>query len=62
MIEYLRIIATSWPIAIMVVAAVAGFVINRRIKQAQDDSAAIYNLKTKNAVVVRSRDVASDEG
>lgn len=49
MIEVLRIIATSWPIAIMVVAAVAGYVINRRIKQAQDDHNAIYNLNIRSA-------------
>lgn len=53
MIEVLFIIASSWPIAIMVVATVAGIVVNRRWKQTQDDRAAIYNLHASNAPVVR---------
>lgn len=60
MIEVLQIIATSWPIALMVVVSVAGYVLNRRWKQYQDDRAAIYHLNAKNAVVVRH--ARGDEG
>lgn len=56
MIEVLSIIATSWPIALMVVFLSGAFVVNRRWAQQQENTAAIYNLNTKNAVVVRDRD------
>lgn len=53
MIEVLNIIATSWPIALMAIFASAAILLNRRWKQYQDDQAAIHNLRTTNAVVVK---------
>lgn len=56
MIEVLQIIAGSWPIALMVVVAIAGAVLNNRWKQVLDDSQAVRDLRATQAVVVRGRD------
>lgn len=60
MIEYLQIIATSWPIAIMVIAISAAIVLNRRWKQAMDNKLEVQNIRASQAVVVRDRH--TDEG
>jgi hypothetical protein len=54
--EALRIIAASWPIAVMVVGTIAGIVINSRLKQAQEDSQAVRDLRASQAVTVQSRE------
>jgi len=58
MIQVLSIIASSWPIAIMVIGIAVAIVVNQRLKQAMDDSQTIQNLKANQAVVVRNRDDA----
>lgn len=55
-IEVLQIIATSWPIAIMVVAISAAIVLSRRWKQAMDNQLEVQNIRASQAVVVRGRD------
>lgn len=56
MIEVLQIIATSWPIALMTIVTIAAIVLNRRWKQVLDDSQAVRDLRSTQAVVVRDRD------
>lgn len=58
MIEYLQIIATSWPIALMVIFLSAAILLNRRWARYQEDQAAIYNLRASNTAVVRHVDDA----
>lgn len=58
MLEYLKVIAESWPLAVMVVFLSGAFVLNRRWKQYQEDQAAIYNLRSTNAVTVHHVDDA----
>lgn len=53
MLEVLQIIATSWPIALMVIVIVVASVLNRRWKQVLDDSQAIRDLRSTQAVIVR---------
>lgn len=53
MIEILQIIATSWPIALMVIVIVVALVLNRRWKQVLDDSQAVRDLRSSQAMVVR---------
>lgn len=53
MIEILQIIATSWPIALMVIVVVVALVLNRRWKQVLDDSQAVRDLRSSQAMVVR---------
>ncbi len=55
MIQTLQIIAGSWPIAIMVIGLSTAIVVNRRLKQAMDDSQAVRDLKASQSVVVRHR-------
>lgn len=54
--QALQIIAGSWPIAIMVIGIATAVVVNRRLKQAMDDSQAVRDLRANQAVVVRNRD------
>lgn len=55
MIQVLSIIAGSWPIAIIVIGVATAVVVNRRLKQAMDDSRTIQELRVSQAVVVRNR-------
>lgn len=55
MIEVLSIIASSWPITIMVVAIAAAIVVRRSLKQAMDNSDKMNEYHTKQAIVVRQR-------
>lgn len=56
MIEVLQIIATSWPIALMIIVIVIAIVLNKRWKQVLDDSQAVRDLRSSQAMVVRDRD------
>lgn len=56
MVEVLSIVAQSWPIAFMVVGTGAAIVVNRRLKQAMDDSRAVRDMRASQAVTVRDRD------
>lgn len=56
MIEVLRIIASSWPIAIMVVGLGITIVVNRRVKQGMDDTQTLRDIRSEQAVVIRNRD------
>lgn len=54
-LEYLKVIASSWPLTIMVIGLAAAIVVNRRLKQAMDDSQAVRDLNASQSVVVRGR-------
>lgn len=54
--EALKIVAESWPIAVMVVGLSITTVTNRRLKQAMDDSQAVRDLRASQALTVRKRD------
>ena len=53
--EALKIIAESWPIAIMVIGLAAAYVIRRSLKQVMDHSAKMDEYRAGTAVVVRQR-------
>lgn len=56
MIEILQIVATSWPIALMVICISIAVVVSRRWKQAMDNQLEVQNIRSSQAVVVRSRE------
>lgn len=56
MLQYMIVIAESWPIAVMVAAITAGIVVRRSLKQAMDNSQQVRDLRASNAVTVRERD------
>lgn len=62
MMEALRIIAGSWPIACMVVGLAAAVVVRRTLKQAMDNSQALAldRASGNRAVVVQPRPHADD--
>lgn len=51
--EALKVVAESWPIAVMVVGLAAISVANRRMKQAMDDSQAVQDLRASQSTAVR---------
>ena len=53
--EALKIIAESWPIAIMVIGLAAAYVIRRSLKQVMDHSAKMDEYRAGTAAVVRQR-------
>lgn len=55
MIEVLQIIATSWPIAVMVIGLAAAITVRRSLKQSMDNSNEIQNIRASQSVVVRDR-------
>lgn len=56
LIDILVIVATSWPITVMVVGVSAAFVIRRSLKQAMDNADDVRNLRAVNSELVRARD------
>lgn len=60
MLQYLTVIAESWPLTLMVVGIAIAIVVNRRLKQMQDDSQTLRDIRASKSVVVRDR--YSDEG
>jgi len=56
MLEYLKVIAESWPIAVMVIGISAAIVIRRSLRQAMNNSAEIQELRASSALVVRNKD------
>lgn len=55
MMEILTIIASSWPIATMVVAIAAAIVVRRSLKQSMDLTDKMNEYNINKAVVVRQR-------
>ena len=56
MLEFLRIIAGSWPIAAMVIGIAAAIVIRRTFKQMMDATEKQNEYRASNAVVVKQRE------
>lgn len=56
MIQVLSIVAASWPIAFMLVGITVAVIVNRRLKQAMDDSQAVRDLHASQSMVVRNRE------
>lgn len=56
MIEYLRIIAGSWPIACTVIGISTAITIRRTLRQAMDNSRDAREYRASQAVVVRGRE------
>ena len=56
MLEYLKVIAESWPIAVMVIGVSAAIVVRRSLRQAMNNSAEIQELRASSALVVRNKD------
>lgn len=59
--EALRIIAASWPIAVMVVGVGIAVVFRRCFKQAMDNTKKMNEYRASSAVAVQSQDRHRDD-